>query len=191
MNFVTRIQRARLLGAAFAMTVGLSSIAAGQKVKVEYNKTENFNQYKTYSWAEREGYIRPFLAAVVIGAVDTQLEAKGLKKLETGGDLVVAGYGAIDTDLSVAAMPDVIYYFPPIYGYPWWGSAMYRPGSSTAIYIPKGTLVIDLADPHTHQLRWRGIANAKLDPQQKEKSLQKIEKSVEKMFKEYPGKPAQ
>jgi hypothetical protein len=169
----------------------LSAVASAQKVKVEYNKDENFNQYKTYSWVERDQYIRPLLAAVVIGAVDTQMQAKGLKKVERGGDLVVAAYGAIDTELSIAGMPDVIYYFPPVYGNPWWGSAMYMPGSSTAVYIPKGTLVVDLADPHTKQLRWRGIANAKLDPQQKEKSLQKIEKSVEKMFDKYPGKPAQ
>ena len=186
-----RLTRRLWLGEVFVLAVGLSSLAAAQKVKVEYNKSEDFNKYKTYSWIKREAeYMRPLLAADIIGAVDQQLQAKGLKKLAEGGDLVVAGYGTVDTDMSIAGMPDVIYYFPPVYGYPWWGSAMYMPGSSTAIYIKKGTLVIDLADPHTKALRWRGIATAKLDPQKKEKSLQTIENSVVKMFKDYPGKPA-
>ena len=178
------------LGLGLCVVWLLSAGASAQKVKVEYNKDTDFQKYKTYSWEEREQYLRPLLAAVVVGATDTQMQAKGLTKVERNGDLVVSAYGALDTDMSIAAMPSVIYYFPPVYGYPWWGSAMYMPGSSTAIYIPKGTLVLDLADPHAKQLRWRGVAKCELNPQNKEKSLQTIEKSIEKMFKKYPSQIA-
>jgi hypothetical protein len=48
--------------------------------------------------------------------------------------------------------------------------------------------VIDIADRKTKQLVWRGIAKAKLDPEQKEKSFEIAEKAVATMFKQYPGK---
>src|SRR6516165_2507134 len=170
----------------------LSTAAFAQKVKVEYDKKNDFNRFKTYNWARKnDEYLRPFLAAVVIGATDHNLQEKGLKKVESGGDLLVSPYGSLDTEMNVSWSPDV-YYFPPVYGGAWWGQPyFYTPGTSTSTILKKGMLVIDLADPHSKQLQWRGIATAKLDPTQKEKSLQTIEKSVAKMFKEYPGHPAQ
>ncbi len=173
--------------AAVAVLLTLCTVAHAQKVKVEYDKKKDFSGFKTYSWVKREKYLRPMLAAVVIGAVDTQMKAKGIQQVDSNGDLVVAAYGAIDDDISIAGMPDVIYYFPPVYGYPWWGSAMYMPGSSNAIYVKKGTLVVDLADPHSKLLQWRGIATADVNAQDKERALDTIEKGVAKMFKQYPG----
>ena len=49
-----RLTRRLWLGEVFVLAVGLSSLAAAQKVKVEYNKSEDFNKYKTYSWIKRE-----------------------------------------------------------------------------------------------------------------------------------------
>lgn len=174
----------------FASALLLSVAAPAQKVKTEYDKKNDFNRFKTYSWAKKDDeYLRPFLAAVVIGATDKNLQEKGLKRVEADGDLVISGYGSLDTDMSVIGRPD-LYVFPPVYAGPWWGAPTYVPGTSTATILKKGTLVIDLADPHTRTLQWRGIANANLDSTQKEKSLQVIEKAVAKMFKDYPGRPS-
>jgi hypothetical protein len=180
--FVVRLVLAVLvcLGAALA-----------QKVKTEYDKKTDFNRFKTYNWARKnDQYLRPLLAAVVMGAVDHNLQGIGLKQVESGGDLVVSPYGSLDTEMSVSVSPDV-YYFPPVYGGPWYGQPyFYRPGTSTSTILKKGTLVIDLADPRSKMLQWRGIASAHLDATQKEKSLQVIEKAIAKMFKDYPGHPA-
>lgn len=171
----------------------LATTAHAQKVKVEYDKKNDFSRFKTYFWGRRnDQYLRPILATMVMGAVDYNLQQKGLKKVESGGDLVIEGYGATDTEMRVNVVPD-LYYFPPIYGGPWWGQPTYYyvPGTSTATILKKGTLVIDLADPHSKLLQWRGIATAHFDSTQKEKSLQLMEKSIAKMFKDYPGRPAQ
>ena len=174
-----------------ALVLALSSTVLAQKVKVEYDKKNDFSRYKTYYWGRRnDEYLRPILATMVMGAVEYNLQQKGLKKVESGGDLVIEGYGAIDTEMSVIGVPD-IYYFPPVYGNPWWGQPYLIPGTSTATILKKGTLVIDLADPKTKTLQWRGIANANFDPTQKEKSLELMEKIVAKMFRNYPGHPAQ
>jgi len=172
------------------VSFAISGLAAAQKVKVEYDKKNDFNRFKTYNWARKnDEYLRPFLAAVVIGAVDHNLEQKGLQKVESGGDLVISPYASIDTQMSVTGTPDV-YYFPPVYGGPWWGYPLYRPGTTTATILKQGTLLIDLADPHSKTLQWRGIVSGHFDSTQKEKSLQAIEKSIAKMFKDYPGHPS-
>jgi Domain of unknown function (DUF4136) len=173
-------------------SLALASSAFAQKVKVEYDKKNDFNRFKTYYWDRKnDEYLRPLLATVVIGAVDHNLQGKGLKKVDSNGDLVISPYGSLDTEMSVVGRPD-LYYLPPVYGGVWWGQPVYyMPGTSTSVMLKKGTLVIDLADPHSKQLQWRGIATGKLDSTQKEKSLQAIEKAVAKMFKDYPGHPAQ
>ena len=168
-----------------------SSAASAQKVKVEYDKKNDFNRFKTYYWGRRnDEYLRPILATMVMGSVEYNLQQNGLKKVEGGGDLVIEAYGSTDTEMSVIGVPD-IYYFPPVYGAPWWGQPYRIPGTSTATILKKGVLVIDLADPKTKTLQWRGIATAKFDSTQKEKSLQLMEKSIAKMFKDYPGRPTQ
>jgi hypothetical protein len=120
-----------------------------------------------------------------MGAVDEQLQAKGLKRIERGGDLIVAAYGAIDSDLNVAYRPE-IYSMPGLTGPVWWANGMWVPGSSSAVYIKQGTLVVDIADPHQKRLKWRGIAQMKLDSQKKEKNFERVNEAIEKMFRKYP-----
>jgi len=160
--------------------------AQGQKVKVEYNPDENFAGFKNYSWIIQDYYQRPILAMHIVGAVDEQLQAKGLQRVENAGDLVVAAYGAIDNDLNVAYRQE-IYSMPGLSGPVWWANGMWIPGSSSAVYIKKGTLVVDIADPQLKRLKWRGVAHANLDSQNPKKSLDLINKSVEKMFRKYPA----
>jgi len=173
--------------ACLALLLGASA-AQAQKVTVEYNKQDDFSPYKTYTWIKNETYARPVLAAIIIGSVDKELQDRGFKEMETGGDLIVSIYGATDSDLRVTVTPD-IYYFPPLYATTWWTPAMYRAGTSTAVYVQTGTLVVDLADPHTKTLKWRGIAKGTLDPTQKEKSAETVEKAIAKMFRQYPVRP--
>ena len=59
---------------------------------------------------------------------------------------------------------------------------------SDAVLIDKGTLVIDVVERSAKKLRWRGVAQANIDPDQQEKSLEIIEKAIIKMFKQYPSK---
>jgi hypothetical protein len=159
-----------------------------QKVKVEYNPEENLAAFKSYSWITQESYQRPLLAMNIIGAVDEQLHAKGLTRVEDKGDLVVNAYGAVDSDLNVTWRPD-IYVMPGLYGPVWWTQGVWIPGSSSAVQIKKGTLVVDIADPHSKQLKWRGMASANFNPKNQKQSLDLVNKSIEKMFRQYPAGP--
>jgi hypothetical protein len=50
-----------------------------------------------------------------------------------------------------------------------------------------GTLVVDLFDARTMQLIWRGVGTETLSDKP-EKDTQKLNKTVEKMFKDFPPK---
>ncbi len=173
------------LDICLAVILAAAQNAQAQKVRVEYNRHEGLANYTSYSWITNDSYQRPFLALHIIGAVDEQLKAKGLTRVETGGDLIVTSYGALDTDINVAYRPD-IYIMPALNGPVWWSQGMWVPGSSSAVQITKGTLVVDVADPRSKQLKWRAIATSTLDPQNPKKSLEKINKAVEKMFRQFP-----
>jgi len=156
-----------------------------QKVKVEFDKTADFTQYKTYSWMTQGASGHPFVKLDIIGAIDNQLAAKGLKKIDGGGDLLVNCYGSLSESMNVSYDVDV-YAMPNLDGPVNWANGTPRPGNSTAVYVDKGTLVVDIVDRRAKQLKWRGTAKAKLAPEQQEKSLEIIEKAIAKMFKEYP-----
>jgi hypothetical protein len=64
------------------------------------------------------------------------------------------------------------------------------PNSAGASPASGGRLVVDLADPHRKTLKWRGIAKGIQDPSEKPKSADIVEKTVAKMFRQYPVGPA-
>jgi hypothetical protein len=181
-----RIQKLRLVCCLSALFGVLPAIQA-QKVTVQYNKQTSFAQYKTYSWLPHDPASYPTLALDIIGAVDHQLQDKGLQKVDKGGDLLVNGYGSLTDSMNVSYDVD-IYAAPGLDSPITWAAGTPRPGNSTGVFVEKGTLVIDLADRRAKQLEWRGIAKAKLDPDQAEKAFEIVEKAIVKMFKEYPQK---
>jgi hypothetical protein len=162
-------------------------LAHAQKVTVEYDKKADFTQYKTYSWMKMGVGFHPNVQAEITAAVDQQLHAKGLKHVESGGDLVVNMVGSLNEGMNVEYDSDV-YAMPGLDAPITWAANGGAPlGSSTVMYINKGTLVVDLVDRRAKQLKWRCTVKANLDPEQQEKSLDIIEKAVAKLFHDYPG----
>jgi hypothetical protein len=55
-------------------------------------------------------------------------------------------------------------------------------------FSKQGTLVVDLADAQLKQIVWRGVGEDKLTDI-RDKDLPMIQKTISKMFKEYPPPP--
>jgi hypothetical protein len=174
----------RIIATILLILLGTHHTGA-QEIKVEYNPKDDFSTFKEYSWITQDYYQHPLLALNIMGAIDEELQAKGLRRVDQGGDLIVAAYGAIDSDLNMAYRPE-IYSMPGLTGPVWWANGMWVPGSSSAVYIKQGTLVVDIADPHLKRLKWRGIAHMKLDPEKREKNFERVNKAIEEMFRKYP-----
>ncbi len=161
-------------------------ILFAQKIKVDYDKGTDFSKFKTYAWGELSPAAMPLLRLDIIGAIENELAAKGLVKVAANPDVYVGYSGALTGETNQATPAPV---YPGIAGPPvgvdygmWTGGA----SGGGAAYFPKGSIVIELMDPHAMKIRWRAIGSLKLDAQKKEQSLDRINKAIAKMFTYYP-----
>jgi hypothetical protein len=161
------------------------SVAFGQKVDVGFERDIDFKQFKTYSWAPLDPVRMPYLRLTIVSAIDTQLSQKGLMKVNNDGDVLVAYSSdmAIEASHGVSAPSYPGYAGPP----PSTSSTMWT-GSGTAgsVAYPKGTLVVELMDPHLGRIAWRAVGRLKLDMERKSDSLNKVNDMIVRMFEKYP-----
>jgi len=168
----------------------LSCLAASarDKISVSYAKDLNFSQFKTYAWAEHGAVAHPMLAADIVGAIDQELQARGLKKVTSNPDLIIQIYGSVDTDTAM-------YSNDPLYagtgGIPLFDASMTGPVfigfyGNTSVTIHKGELVVDLIDAKAKKLVWRGMATESVSAHDPEKLIEEVNGAISKMFKEYP-----
>ena len=173
----------RLLRVVFVL-VGVMSLFAGklsaQQVKTDYDRSANFGQYKTYSWEQIKTQ-DPLMVDRIKSAVKTTLAAKGYTEVPSDGDLSLV---AMETTRDQQTL-DTFY---NNFGGGWrWGG--FGDATTTTETYKVGTLVVDLFDPKTKTLVWRGSASDTLS-NKSEKNIDNLDKGVEKMFKQFPPDPS-
>jgi hypothetical protein len=57
-----------------------------------------------------------------------------------------------------------------------------------APYVPEGTLILTLVDHSSNKVVWTGTVTEKLDIEKKDKSLERIDKAIVKLLKQFPPK---
>src|SRR5205085_797478 len=84
--------------------LALASVAAAraQDVTVDFDKRVDFSKFKTYSWAGGIPAKNPFIDQQIRENMEEHLAAKGLRRVEQGGDLNVLYVAAVDTNLTVS-----------------------------------------------------------------------------------------
>ena len=159
----------------------LGGAAFAQEVQFDYDRSANFNAYKTYQWVDYNPVQvgDQLLDQDIKRAVDAQLAGKGLRRVESGGDLLVGYQAAISQEKQFDSFGR------------WWGgrSGWGNWGDTrvTTSTIEIGKLIIGLFDPATKQLVWRGSAAKTLDiKKDPDKNYRNLEKAMAKLFKNYP-----
>jgi hypothetical protein len=164
--------------------VGLMLLFAGRSsaaaVKTDYDRNANFAQYKTYSW-ERVQTRDPLMVDRIKSAVNGSLAAKGLTEVPTGGDLSIV---AIEVTHNQQTLDTFYNNFGGDRRFGGFGDA-----TTTTETYRVGTLVVDLSDPATKKLVWRGSASDTLSDKS-EKNIDNLDKGVVKMFKKFPPDPS-
>jgi hypothetical protein len=170
----------------------MSISAQAQKINVVYDKQTNFAQYKTFAWAPQGAVAHPMLAANIVGAIEQELQARGLQKVNVQDNpgLIIKIYGSIDQD-STLYSNDPLYMgsggvppFDPSFS----GPLLTGQYGNTTITIHNGQLVVDLIDAANKKLVWRGMASQKLAAHNPDKLLSQVNGAITKMFKQYPVK---
>jgi hypothetical protein len=165
-----------MLGLALA-----SATASAQKVTYDYDKGTDFAKIRTYAWAHTQVEVQDELNhRRIVAAVDSQLSAKGLTRVQEGGmaDVLVAYGAGFERNLAINGSSSD------------WGGPFYRgsrTGSARTEEIVTGTLAVGMIDPETKAVVWRGTATRDLDPNASpEKRDKNVNKAVAKMFEKYP-----
>jgi hypothetical protein len=161
-----------------AILVAFSGILLA-KVNVDWDKSADFTNYKTYAWGKGTPVKNQLMDQRIIDAVDKQLSAKGMQKTDdaANADLIVIYHAAVGEETQI--------YTSGTGGYGWgwqWGGGM---STTTVNKIPTGELAVDIGDAKTKKLLWLGNANDTLSDKP-EKNVDKINKAVKKMFEKFP-----
>lgn len=170
--------------------IALFSIGAfAQKVDVGYDKGADFQKFKTYAWAQPTmPPTRPLLYAKIVDSVDYELEQKGLTRVDKDGDLILVPAGGMEFGLNMAAGTPIL---PTHEGAPAAVNATMWTGATTggnlmAPYVPEGSLALTFVDRVGNTVVWSGTVKEKLDIEQKNKSLQRIDRAIAKLLKKFP-----
>jgi Domain of unknown function (DUF4136) len=160
---------------AFALpATGIAQKAPGAtpKVVIEYNKKTDLAKYKTYSWGAGHSALLPAADKAIIAEVEKQLSANGMTKAAAGpGDLVVRYHSVERADVDLSTFDTK----PPAAG----------EQRSMAQTVKVGTLMVDLVDPGTKKLLWRGRIEGAIshDPATLE---QQVANAVARLFEKFP-----
>jgi hypothetical protein len=150
-----------------------------QQVKTDYDRSADFNQYKTYSW-EKVQTQDPLWVDRIKEAVNTALTAKGWTPVESGGDVAIVG---IETTQDQRTLNTFYDGFGG--GWRWRGMGGTSEATTTVETYKVGTLVVDLFDAKTKKLIWRGSSTDTLSDKS-DKNIKELDKGAKKMFDHFP-----
>jgi hypothetical protein len=163
--------------------LALGSVTFAQSVTYDFDRATDFARFRTYAWVRGTTLPDELNHARIVGAVDAQLAAKGLAKVQTptGADLLVAYHASFDRDLQINGFSSG------------WGGYRFpgsRSGVARAEEILVGTLAVDVVDARSRTIVWRGIASKDVDVKASPEKRQKnIDRTAEKLFRNYPPRP--
>jgi len=173
----------------FLTSLLLTASAFAQNVNYNFDTKADFTKYKTYHWEKHPQSmdLDPLIVSQLGAALDTAFAAKGFTRVDSNvSDLVVVYQLAVKTEKELTT------YSSGFSTGPYWGGGWYGGGgtsySTTSVNtIQIGTLALDIYDPATNQLIWRGLATKTLDTGAKPGKRQRnMAKAAEKLLKNFP-----
>ena len=166
---MNRILVLAVLSAAFAWA---------QKVTVEFDQSADFSRYRTF--AIRDGQLNSRNPALNSELVKKRIDADIVRDLTARGLEMTTGRSDLNVRYHFGSVRKA-----EIETYP----AGWRGFGTRVVRVPytEGTLVIDLRDPSTRSLVWRGIASEEKSDGTKIEG--KLDDMVRKAIEKYPPKP--
>lgn len=165
--------RTMLRPATLAVFLGLAlcGAAGAADIKVDYDWHADFTRYTTWRWRKGTPAPDPVADKQLREAIESRLAARGLTRVESGGDLDVVYHV---TDESKIGVENLGYKQP------------FFEGRATRIrYLRMGTLVLDMIDASSGKVVWRGEAH---DATTKDASdiERMIDEAVAQLLEDFP-----
>ncbi len=158
--------------------MALAAVSAfGQKVTVEFDESVDFSKFKTF--AIRNGQLNSKNPALNSELIKKKIEADIARYLSSRGLEQTDGRSDLNVRYTFGSGRKVEREVYPA-GWRGWGTRVVR------VPYAEGTLVIDLRDPSTKSLVWRGISREEKGDAAKIES--KLDDMVKKAIEKYPPK---
>ena len=168
-----KIRQTVLASVAIVLLLVAASIA---DVHTDYDRSVDFNQYKTYSW-EKVQTADPLWVDRIKEAVDSRLAAKGWRRVEVGGQASII---AVEMTWEQKTLNT---FYDNFGGGRRWGGG-FGNATTTVDTYEVGTLVVDIFDANTQKLIWRGSSSDTLSDKSDE-NIKNLDKDVQKMFEHF------
>ncbi len=188
-------RRAGCFALAAASLLLLGACASAPDVRVNYDRSADFSQYKTFGFAsplgtDRGGY-QSIVSQHLKAATQREMESRGLRLDAASPQLLINFSGALNDKMRVTTLPSTTMGIGMGGGYYGYRAGMY---SAWPIYrdetvvtpYKEGTLNIDVVDAARKQLVWEGVVTGSVTPSTLDNLQPAIDAAVAAAFAKYP-----
>lgn len=145
------------IGMTIALGVGLGSGCASLKVNSYLDRGSDLRRYRTFNWGSPDTWSigdprldnNRFFDERVRAQVEKQLASRGFEKSESQPDLLVHYHASVSQEIDVRELDAA-------------GSYCADRDCRPFIY-DRGTLFVDLVEPRTDKIIWRGWSEGSID----------------------------
>lgn len=168
----------------------VSACATGPRVFSNESPAANFDQYRTYTFADKLGTddrenVRSLLSQHLIINVSRQLDSRGYQFVDEGADLII-DFAHI-TKEKLRATPSTtiggFYGYGPYPGYGYYGG--YNTGTNITQYT-EGTLSVAVVDAGTNAVVWEALNIARITDTVRDNIGLAVSAAVDEIFSRFP-----
>jgi len=170
---------------AAALAVALAGCATGMTAGAYVDRGMDFSRYRTFDWGPADALPtgdprldeNPYFNDRLQGAVERALAARGVGLVSSGSpDLLIHYHAAVSRRLDASRLDPGLEYCPG-------GDCPPGVGEYEA-----GTIVLDVIDPRTERLVWRGWARDSIEDVlgDRERLERMIDDAVARMLERFP-----
>ena len=180
-----------------ALTISILTSCSTYQVVSDKDDSEDFTQFKTFEywgWAEdSDQVLNRFDKERIETAFREEAEKRGIKKVESNGDVIASLYvvGKVRTEqtANTTTMGGAGMMGPRGMRHPGWGwGAAHSTTTITESQYLEGTLVIELYDQADKKLVWQAVGTKRVSDDRQRRAAE-IPKFIAAIMKKYPVKP--
>jgi hypothetical protein len=172
----------RKLATVLVTLAAAASLACStMSTAVDYDHTINWSNYKTFQIMEGTRSPVTFTQKRIEDGITQALTAKGLQPTTSNPNLLVYPHVVLSQEKQWNTMS------MGGFGYRGWGGMGGGMATTTEQNIPIGTLIVDMVDPNSKEMVWRGTATDQVSGTGEDQGT--INQAMDKLFANFPPAP--
>jgi hypothetical protein len=157
----------------------LTLACSTMKTAVDYDHTVNWSQIHTFTLADGTKDPDTFTQKRIEDGITSSLTSKGWQAVTTNPDMLVYSHVVLTNEKQWNAQS--------MGGFGYRGRMGGGMASATQTNIPIGTIIVDMVDPKTKEMVWRGTAQDQVSGTGADQG--QVQDAMKDLFKNFPPQP--